>query len=104
MGARQSAVLRSGGERAPRRQAFADQGRVMSVAITTQPVLSASAPTLAYDLNKLRVNDRDFDLLPDGRLLVTQKGEEEDEITRFDLVLNWVTELRERLSRTEHTR
>ena len=36
----------------------------------------------------------DCDLLPGGRLLFLQRCEEEDEITRYDIVLGWFDELR----------
>ena len=61
----------------------------MSVDISVTPKLTASAPVVAYDLKKLRVNPTEWDIMPDGRLLAIQKGEGEDEITVFNLVLNW---------------
>jgi serine/threonine-protein kinase len=76
----------------------ADRGRVMSVPVSTSPMLTVGAPVQALDLEKIRVDDRDFDLLPDGRLLVIQKGEEEDDITRDNIVLNWTEELARKVS------
>jgi hypothetical protein len=35
-----------------------------------------------------------IDLLPDGRLLAIQLGPEEGDVTRFDVVLNSLDELR----------
>ena len=60
-------------------------------------MLSASAPVLAYDLKAFRVNPNEWDVLPDGRLLAIQKGEGEDDITSFNVVLNWIDELRARM-------
>ena len=60
---------------------YVDPNKVMSATIETRPALAASAPAMAYDLKKLRVNPFEWDLLPDGRLLAIQKGEGEDDIT-----------------------
>jgi serine/threonine-protein kinase len=73
--------------------------KVMSVTIDTKPTLSASTPVLAYDLAKLRVNPNSWDILPDGRLLAIQRGQGEDEVTQFNIVLNWFNELRQRMAK-----
>ena len=73
--------------------------KLMSVTIVMKPALSASAPIVAYDLKKLRVNPDAWDILPDGRLLAIQRGEGEDDVTEFNIVLNWFTELRERMAK-----
>jgi len=79
------------------------QNQVASVAISTTPRLSASAPEIAWDLDALRAAREGgaalFDLLPDGKLLVIQKGEGEDEITRFDVALNFFEELRAKMGK-----
>jgi dipeptidyl aminopeptidase/acylaminoacyl peptidase len=69
--------------------------KVMSVTIETRPSLSASSPVVVLDMDKLR--GFEWDALPDGRLLVIQKGEGEDNITQYNIVLNWFSELRERM-------
>jgi len=78
---------------------YNEPDKVMSVAISVTPKLAASAPVEAFDLKKLRVNAGEWDIMPDGRLLAIQKGEGEDEITSFSVVLNWVDELRARMTR-----
>jgi Tol biopolymer transport system component len=78
---------------------YSDPERVMSVAISATPQLTASAPVLAYDMKKLRVNSGEWDIMPDGRLLAIQKGAGEDDITVFNVVLNWLDELRARMTR-----
>jgi hypothetical protein len=45
------------------------------------------------------VNLSQWDILPDGRLLAIQRGEQEDDIREFNVVLNWMTEFRERMSK-----
>jgi serine/threonine protein kinase/Tol biopolymer transport system component len=77
---------------------YNDPNRLMSVDITVMPRLSASAPVMAYDLKKLRVNPKEWDVMPDGRLLAIQKGEGEGDITDFNIVLNWSDELRARMT------
>jgi hypothetical protein len=37
--------------------------------------------------------------MPDGRLLAIQKGEGEGDITDFSVVLNWLDELRARMTK-----
>jgi dipeptidyl aminopeptidase/acylaminoacyl peptidase len=76
---------------------YNDPDNVMSVDISVTPKLTASAPVLAYDLRKLRVNPTEWDVMPDGRLLAIQKGEGEGDITEFNVVLHWTDELRARL-------
>jgi serine/threonine-protein kinase len=73
--------------------------KVMAVEISVTPKLTASVPVTAYDLKKLRVNPGEWDIMPDGRLLAIQKGEGEDDITAFNVVLNWLDELRARMTR-----
>lgn len=53
---------------------------------------------VAYDLKKLRVDPAEWDIMPDGGLLAIQKGEGEDDITVFNVVLNWLDELRARMT------
>ena len=73
----------------------------MAVEITPDapvPVPTGSGqPRVALDLHKVRaVTDpgAEYSVLPDGRLVVIQKGEEEDEITRINVVLNLFEELK----------
>jgi len=73
--------------------------KLTSVTIGTQPTLSVSPPVVAHDLKKLRVNQFEWDVMPDGRILAIQKGEGEDDITQFNLVLNWSQELRQRMAK-----
>lgn len=76
-----------------------DQDKLMSVTITMNPVLSATPPVVVHDLKKLRVNRAEWDIMPDGRLFAVQRGEDEDDITHFDVVLDWSRELRERMAK-----
>ena len=60
----------------------------MSVAIDTSKAV-ASTPVKAYDLKALHVDSSEWTLMPDGRLLVIQKGAGEDDITQFNVITNW---------------
>ena len=78
-----------------RRLYFEDRSdKVQCVSVQAEP-LSVSAPTVAYDLRKLRLSN--WDLLPDGKLFGIQKGAGEDDVASFNIVLNWFTELRGRM-------
>jgi hypothetical protein len=66
----------------------------MSVTISTTPRLSASVPALAWDLLALRIGANTpgsslFDILPDGRLVAVQQGEEEQAVTQVQLALHF---------------
>jgi hypothetical protein len=71
----------------------------MTATIETKSGLSASTPVVVQDFKKLRVDSGGWDILPDGRLVAIQKGEGEDDITVFNVVLNWMDELGERMSK-----
>ena len=77
-------------ERRPPLFYYSEPDKVMSVAISVAPKPEASAPVLAFDLKRLRVDHGDWDIMPDGRLLAIQKGEGEDDITAFSVVLELV--------------
>jgi hypothetical protein len=73
------------------------QSRVMSVSIERSPRITATAPALVWDRDALRVAEDLCDILPDGRLLAIRKGQDEDEITRYDVALNFLEELKGKL-------
>jgi Tol biopolymer transport system component len=75
-----------------------DDERLMVVAIDTRGEVAAQPPVEIASLTDLRVNRGEWTVLPDGRLLVIRKGEDEDEVRRFDLVMNWTTELGQRMA------
>jgi hypothetical protein len=72
----------------------------MMVNMQTTPTLKAGLPTPAYDLRGLRVASdvgSQWDILPDGRLITIQKGDGEQDVSSFSVVLDWVDEVRKRL-------
>jgi len=72
-----------------------ERRRLMKVVVAAGPDLSVSPPTPVHDLEKLRVQM--WSVLPDGRFFVGLKNENEDEITRYSLVLNWTEELKRKM-------
>lgn len=89
---------------------YLDGDRIMAAAIraaptsmpasqpvsTTVPPMIDGEPTLVLDLSEHRALPG-FAVLPDGRFLITQKGANEDDVSHFNVVLNWVEELRRRV-------
>jgi hypothetical protein len=62
----------------------------------TSPTLSVGPPTPLFDAQKLNLYVSD--ILPDGRQLVTMRGEEEsDEVRRLAVVVNFQKELVEKM-------
>jgi serine/threonine-protein kinase len=72
-----------------------ERRRLMKVVVTAGPELSISTPIQIHDLDKLRVQM--WSVLPDGRLFVGMRNENEDEVTRYSLVLNWTEELKRKM-------
>lgn len=70
------------------------RSNVMSVRVTTKSGITASPAVVAYDLKKVRAFT--WDILPDGRLLIIRRGDGEDDLTQYNIVLNWFAELREK--------
>jgi len=76
------------------------QNKVMAVQVAAAPQLQASPPSEVWDLDALRIppsRGRLYDMLPDGRLLAVQRAEGEDEPTRFDVVLNFFDEVKQKM-------
>jgi hypothetical protein len=68
-----------------------ERHRLIKVVASFAPELTVSQPSQVHDLDKLRVQL--WSVLPDGRIFVGLRNENEDEITRYSLVLNWSEEL-----------
>ena len=73
------------------------QARVVSVTIDTTSGLRASPPVVMWDLRALRIDVPTWDLMPDGRLIGIQRGVGEDDVTSYNVVLNWLEGIRARL-------
>lgn len=76
----------AGGRRTAGRCSSGTSTAGLKVAVTAGPELSVSAPTQVHDFEKLRVAM--WTVLPGGRFFVGLRNENDDEITRYDLVLN----------------
>jgi Tol biopolymer transport system component len=81
---------------------YTSQGKLMSATITATPQLSASAPALAWDLPALHVVPNNqggglWDLLPDGRLVAVQMGEDEEAVTQVKIALHFDEVVKQKL-------
>ena len=65
----------------------------MAVSITTEPTFSASPPREVLDRLKLRAVGYQH-ILPDGRHVMIQAGEDEGDIKQVNVVFNWFEELK----------
>lgn len=70
--------------------------RVMSVQVETSPTLSVSLPKQIANLKDIKYRTWAFG--PDGRLMLVLEGENE-RAYRIDLVVNFIDEMRERLTK-----
>ena len=74
--------------------------RVVSVSLTYQTTLSASAPVFRWDLDSLRNAGAGWDILPGGQLILVQRAEGEEsrtEVTRLACVFNFYEDLMQKL-------
>ena len=76
---------------------IAPDRKAYEVTITAKPALAATSPRQIWDLEALGVTTYMIDPLPDGQAVAIQKGDDEDELTHFDITLNFLDELRARL-------
>ncbi len=67
------------------------EGKLMSVAITTQPELRVGTPRALFDLEGALLGD----IAPDGERFLMIREEESG--TQINIVLNWFEELKERV-------
>jgi serine/threonine-protein kinase len=74
------------------------QRGVLVVDVTYEPSLSTSEPKVAVEREASERFGQRFDVLPGNRLLVVQRGEQEGELTSYNIILNWTRELQERMS------
>jgi hypothetical protein len=72
---------------------FGSGSRLMSASLATNP-LSVTAVRPLWNWERLHLLFPYVDVLSDGNFVATQKGEEEGEITRYDVVLNFFDELK----------
>ena len=76
-----------------------DQSRIMVSTVERAPTLRASVPTLAHDLNALRLETNAWDIMPDGRLLALQLGVGEEQVQSVNIILNWLASARRKLGK-----
>ncbi len=79
---------------------YACQGRVYGVTVTSTPGVRISKPEFLADdrdlLSKIRAIP--LSILPDGRFIAGLQGDDEEPPGELNVVLNWFTELEQRLA------
>ncbi|HEX5031832.1 MAG TPA: protein kinase [Candidatus Eisenbacteria bacterium] len=76
-----------------------DQGQGM-IAFAPGPDGTVRPPIVTFpDLQKYRFVPDLGDALPDGRVLLIQRGDDEDDVTSFDVVFNFFDVLKEKMKR-----
>jgi dipeptidyl aminopeptidase/acylaminoacyl peptidase len=87
------------GFRGPGQVYFVDrQNRLMVSTLSTRPSLSASPPVAMADLHALRIEPLRIAALPDGRIMAIQNGEDEGDVTSYNLITNWSGILRAKMA------
>ncbi len=82
------------------RRVYFDTGEsVLAAAVTAGPPPSVSAPVSVLRYRDVSALPGFYDVLPDGRLLVIRKGEDEGEVDERSVIVNWDSELRETLAK-----
>ena len=71
---------------------YDQRDHLLSATVTTAPRFTAAPPQPIVDLEKLGLTSA-FDLMPDGRLLVVRRGDEEGPIPHLDVVLGFTAGL-----------
>jgi serine/threonine-protein kinase len=73
--------------------------QMMSITIDTDGRPTAGEPEVLFDLTGHRIPSPSWNssILPDGRLIFVQKGEEETDLTHYNVILNWSQQLSERV-------
>jgi hypothetical protein len=71
---------------------YRNAGKVLAVSIATSPKLEISEPRVVFDRRELRAEI--IEPLPDGRFLVAQEEETDDEVPQINVVLNWFEDLK----------
>jgi len=86
------------GFRGPGQLYFVDrQNRLMVSTLTAKPSLSASPPVVIADLHALRIEPLRIAGLPDGRIMAIQNGEDEDDVSSYNVITNWSEILRAKM-------
>jgi hypothetical protein len=65
------------------------------VQVTSNATFNSSEPRVRYggSLRESANGNTTFDVLPNGRALIVQPGQGQNDLTRIDVVLNWFAQL-----------
>jgi len=77
---------------------YVNGGKVMAVAVRTQPAFVPDTPRLLFEGEFVSGNWSSYDVAPDGRFIMIQAGPSEAPQTQIAVVQNWFDELKSRFS------
>ena len=78
---------------------YQNHGKMMAVAIQTQPTFVAGRPRLLFDGSFETGSGNVYDVAPDGRFIMIQRGASEAPVMQIAVVQNWFEELKRRVPR-----
>jgi len=68
------------------------------VSIETKPAFAVSNPRLLFDAPYAHISSDipNYDVAPDGRLLMVRENQQKATVTQLNVVLNWFEQLKQR--------
>jgi Tol biopolymer transport system component len=72
--------------------------KMMAVSLETKPAFAVSNPRLLFDAPYAHISSDipNYDVAPDGRLLMVRENQQKATVTQLNVVLNWFEELKQR--------
>jgi hypothetical protein len=74
------------------------QNRLMVSTLTERPSLAASPSVSVADLRALRIDPLRIAVLPDGRIMAIQNGDDEGNVSSYNVITNWSDVLRSKMA------
>ncbi len=72
--------------------------KMMAVSLETKPAFAVSNPRLLFDAPYAHISSDipNYDVAPDGRLLMVRENQQKATVTQLNVVLNWFEQLKQR--------
>jgi len=79
---------------------YLENGRMMSVAVRTDPLFEHGSPQLLFESDHIadQFGNQNYDVAPDGRFIMIKGGGKEASRHRINVVINWSAELESRFA------